>query len=263
MAPSGSMKLCKVVEIAVAVDPRSDFPFGPIGRTVDATARGVEAMRVWPSGPHLSVFVFTRQHALTSLAKLADFLQDEGCPFTGRGVLTAPGAGDQASGDEVAVEGSASAWLSSLEGSGRTATSLAFRCPKVGPVALRLASSTTAQDPNPLEICCQASGLSIPAQFRTAGEHHRGKALVSWSEHLVRQMLTTVEGEYAAIGIKAELPTPSQLNSLEPDDPLLPHTWLVPSEISDELISTLDPLTGASDPTKMAHALRSVRASAG
>lgn len=220
-------------------------------------------MRIWPRSPHLSVFVFTRNDVMTSLGQLAEMLEDEGCAFAGRGVLAAPGASTSTShstGDDLAVEGSASGWLASLKGGGRTPVSLAFRCSHVGPVALRLASSGTAEDPNPLEICCQASGLSIPSQFRTAGEHHRSKTLVAWSEYLVRQMLHTVKGEYAAIGVKAELPTPSQLGSLDVDDPLLPHTWLVRSTTSPELISTLDPLTGASDPVKMTHALRTVRA---
>lgn len=223
-------------------------------------------MRVWPRSPHLSVFVFTRRDTIASLGQLAELLEDEGCPFAGRGILAEPGAVTSTSpisGDDFAVEGSASGWLASVKGQGRMPVRLAFHGAHVGPVALRLAPSGTADDPNPLEICCQAGGLSVPTQFRTVGEHHRGKSLIAWSEHLIHQMLRAVNGEYAAIGIKAELPTPSQLDSLDADDPLLPHTWLVPSATTPELISTLDPLTGTSDPAKMNQALRTVRAAAG
>lgn len=221
-------------------------------------------MHVWPSGPHLSVFVFTRNDALDSLTRLAELLEHNGCPFAGRSVLAESGtftSASQLTGDEVAIEGRAADWLVRLKGTDRMPISLAFQCSMVGPIALRLAASGSSDDPNPLEICCRAGGLSIPSRFRTAGERHRGKALVSWSEQLVQEMLPAVDGEYAAIGIKAELPTPSQLNSLEPDDPLLPHTWLVPAEPAAKLIPTLDPLTGDPAPTKMAQALRTVRAS--
>lgn len=220
-------------------------------------------MSAWPSGPHLSVFVFTRNEALASLTTVAELLERDGCAFAGRSVLAESGtftSRSRLSGDEVAVEGTAASWLNRLKGTDRMPISLAFHCPKVGPVALRLANSGIADDPNPIEVCCQAAGLSIPARFRTSGDRHRGKFLVSWSEYLMDAMLTATDGEYSAIGIKAELPTPSQLDSLDPDDPLLPHTWLIPAEPSHTRITTLDPLTDTPDPTQMARALHTVRA---
>lgn len=222
----------------------------------------VEATRVWPNPPHLSVFVFTRNDVMASLAAIAGLLESDSCTFAGRSVLAESGTFTSASqlvGADVAVEGTATTWLARLEGTDRMPISLAFHGPKVGPIALRLANSGTAEDPHPIEVCCQAAGLSIPPRFRTPGERHRGKYLVSWSESLMTSMLTATDGEYSAIGIKAELPTPSQLDSLDPDDPLLPHTWLIPAAPSHTRIATLDPLTDAPDPTIMARALHTLR----
>ncbi|HAM43944.1 MAG TPA: hypothetical protein DCM67_02830 [Propionibacteriaceae bacterium] len=219
-------------------------------------------MHVWPSSPHLSVFVFTRNDVMASLAAVAGLLEGEGCTFVGRSVLAESGpftSTSQLVGSEVVVDGTATDWLARLEGTDRMPISLAFHCPKVGSVALRLAASGAVDDPNPLEVCAQAAGLSIPARFRTSGERHRGKFLVSWSEYLMGAMLTAVDGEYSAIGIRAELPTPSQLDSLDPEDPLLPHTWLVPSRAENDRIATLDSLTDTPDPTKMAQALHTLR----
>ena len=218
---------------------------------------------MWPDRPHLSVFVFTRSDLLTSLVTLADLLVREGCSFVGQATLTLPGKLPFESNHEtVTVSGSVTDWLKGLDRTGQTPTKLAFRHPAMGAVALRLGAAVT--DERPVEIRCNAGGIGIPLNLRTSDDQHDAQQRAIWTERLAREALILVNGEYAAIGENADLPTPSEFASLRNDE-FLPYAWLIPpsdragtSAWDGEMLSLRDPVTGGFTPNnfrQIRHAL--------
>jgi hypothetical protein len=164
--------------------------------------------------------------------------------------------------ETVTVSGSVTDWLKGLAGTGQIPTKLAFRHPAMGPVTLLLAASVTTD--RPIEVLCNAGGIGIPVNLRTSDDQHDAQQRSTWTEHLAREALALVHGDYAAIGEDADLPTPSEFASLRNDE-FLPYAWLIPpsdwpgsSAWDGELISLRDPVTGASTPNhfrQVRHAL--------
>lgn len=227
-------------------------------------------MEMWPSGPHLSVFVFTRGELLLSLARVVGLLRDDGCSFSGRALISVTDRFEYASDvarEDVAVGSDPEGWLEGLAGSGKVPVSLAFRRPRAGAVSLRLSKSGEVDEPNPLEICCNAGGIGIPVEYRNRDQQRNAKWLVSWTERLLPRLVACVGGEYGAIGIEAELPTPSEFTKIDASNACLPYTWLIPptgqatpwDHEHASLLRAWDPISDENSPGTMATALDALR----